>query len=87
MAGVSVLLLRRRYPHLPRPYRVWGYPIVPLVFVAAMLAFVADVWVRRPAESWIGIALLAAGVPLYGVSEWLRRSVGPLGGAARRMEA
>ena len=65
MAAVAVLLLRRRDPTTPRPYRTWGYPVVPLLFAAAMAALVVDVTLRRPGECLAGFALLAAGLPFY----------------------
>jgi APA family basic amino acid/polyamine antiporter len=64
-AGAAVFRLRRRRPDHPRPYRTWGYPVVPLVFVAGSLAFVLNTLVERPVESLTGLGLLALGVPAY----------------------
>ena len=60
-----MFILRRRRPDLPRPYRVWGYPFVPIIFIAASGAFVINTLVERPKESLAGIAFLALGVPFY----------------------
>ncbi len=65
MAGFAVIILRKRYPDLERPYKVWGYPWIPLIFAATMLLYVWDVWTKQPKEAWFGIGLLAAGLPLY----------------------
>ena len=65
MAAVAVLILRRKDPAIPRPYRTWGYPVVPLIFAVAMGAFVLDVCMRQPWESLTGFALLVVGFPLY----------------------
>ena len=63
--GAAVLVLRRTRPDAPRPYRTWGYPFVPLLFVATSLAFVVNTLVEKPVESGIGLAIVALGVPAY----------------------
>ena len=68
--GVAVFRLRARQPGHPRPYRVWGYPVVPVLFIAGSLAFVANTLVERPVESLAGVGLLALGLPVY----WYWRS-------------
>lgn len=65
LGAVGVFRLRRLRPDLPRPYRVWGYPIVPAVFIAASGAFVLNTLIERPTESLAGLGLLALGVPVY----------------------
>jgi len=64
-AILAVVLLRRRLPHLERPYRVWGYPFLPLAFSAAALIIVANTLFRSPRESIVGLALVLAGVPIF----------------------
>jgi APA family basic amino acid/polyamine antiporter len=63
--GLAVLVLRRRAPLAARPYRTWGYPVVPLVFVVTCLAVFLSMLVAEPLKSLIGLALLAAGIPVY----------------------
>jgi APA family basic amino acid/polyamine antiporter len=70
MTGAAVFVLRRARPRAPRPYRVWGYPFVPIVFIATALAFVANTLVERPTESVLGLVLVALGLPAYA---WWRR--------------
>jgi APA family basic amino acid/polyamine antiporter len=64
-AGIALFRLRSTHPEHPRPYRTWGYPVVPLVFIAGSLAFVANTLIERPVESLSGLALLALGLPVY----------------------
>jgi APA family basic amino acid/polyamine antiporter len=72
MAG-GIFLLRQRPGYRPA-YRVWGYPWAPLVFVIASTAIVVNRLVAFPVDSVAGLALVAAGVPVY--SLWARpRSV------------
>jgi APA family basic amino acid/polyamine antiporter len=62
---LGVILLRRSRPALPRPYRMWGYPVTPLLFLAVTLYFVGNTLISRPWPSLAGLALIATGVPVY----------------------
>lgn len=64
-AILAVIVLRRRTPHLNRPYRVWGYPALPIAFSVAALMIVINTMIRSPRESFIGLGLVVAGIPLY----------------------
>src|SRR2546422_5425244 len=70
-ASVAVVVLRERRPHLERPYRVWGYPVVPLAFALAAFAIVANTLASKPRQSLIGLALVLAGIPIYYAWRWL----------------
>ena len=66
MADVIALYrLRRRAPERARPYRAWGYPYVPGLYFAAMLAISAAMVWGRPLECLVGAVMLAAGLPFY----------------------
>jgi APA family basic amino acid/polyamine antiporter len=65
MAAFSVILLRRKYPGRPRPYRMWGYPLSPLLFTAFALWLVVNTFLSRPQTSFIGAILIASGIPAY----------------------
>lgn len=67
----ALIVLRRRRPSLPRPYRVPLYPWVPGLFIAACLVIVGYSLVARPGEAALGAATILAGLPLYLV--WGRR--------------
>jgi APA family basic amino acid/polyamine antiporter len=72
--GAASFVLRATRPDLPRPYRTWGYPWVPALFVLASLALLGNTLVERPAESLLGLGLVALGLPAY--AYWRRaRSV------------
>jgi APA family basic amino acid/polyamine antiporter len=68
----SVFVLRRKRPDLPRPYRTWGYPVVPALFVAATMAILVNTLFARPVESLAGLAITILGIPVY--YQWRRRS-------------
>jgi APA family basic amino acid/polyamine antiporter len=64
--GVTAIFrLRRLRPDAPRPYRTWGYPVVPALFVLGSLGLVASTFLQRPVESLLGLLLIAAGLPAY----------------------
>jgi APA family basic amino acid/polyamine antiporter len=71
--GLALFRLRWTRPHLPRPYRTWGYPVVPLVFTGGSVAFVINTLLERPSESFIGLGLVALGLPAYWY--WKNRSL------------
>ncbi len=70
-AGAAVFVLRRRLPDHPRPYRTWGYPIVPLLFLGASALLLVNTLFQSPTESIAGLAILALGLPAY--AYWRRR--------------
>ena len=61
----AVFVLRARRPELPRPYRVWGYPIVPAVFLIASLYMVLNALLTDPRNTGITFAIILAGVPVF----------------------
>ncbi len=81
MGAFAVILLRLKEPKTPRPYRVWGYPVTPLIFVAATAVFIVDVAVMEPKAAVFGFGLLVLGFPLYVWSQALRGAGGGSWGA------
>lgn len=64
----AVFVLRRRRPELPRPYRVWGYPVVPAVFLLGSLGMVTNALITDPGNTGVTLLIVAAGLPVY----WVR---------------
>jgi APA family basic amino acid/polyamine antiporter len=72
MATASVFVLRRKRPDLPRPYKTFGYPVVPVLFLlGATVLEISDLW-TKPRESIAGIVLILLGLPFY--FYWRRRA-------------
>lgn len=61
----AVIVLRRTRPELHRPYRMWGYPATPVVFLAVTLWFLINMLVTRPVPAFAGLGLMLTGVPAY----------------------
>lgn len=77
LGAASVFACRRKFPDLPRPYRVPGYPMTPLIFVLAAFALVVNVTVSTPKRASIGLGIIAVGLPAYQVWARKRRSSKP----------
>ena len=69
--GLFVLRLRR--PELPRPYRAWGYPVTPLIFLALSGWTLLFILRDKPLESLYGLATLAVGAGVYFLGHRLKR--------------
>ena len=65
LTALALVLLRRKEPDLVRPYRAWGYPLTPLLFVGAAVALTVNLWMVRPVRSSLGLAVILAGVPFF----------------------
>ena len=61
----AVMVLRRKNPDTPRPYRAWGYPLVPIVAIALALLLIVDLAILAPATCGIGFAIVLSGFPVY----------------------
>jgi basic amino acid/polyamine antiporter, APA family len=70
VAVVALFVLRRRHPDAPRPFRTWGYPVAPALFVLAGLAMMVSAIQRQPKPAAAGLLVMAAGLPVYW---WSRR--------------
>jgi APA family basic amino acid/polyamine antiporter len=65
---MGVIVLRFTQPALPRPYKVWGYPVTPLLFLAVSLFMMVNLVLERPAQSLAGVAIMLSGLLVYAVS-------------------
>ncbi len=70
LAVLGVIVLRFKQPDLPRPYRTWGYPFTPLVFLALTAFMLIYLLIERPVQSLSGLALLATGLIVYWLSSY-----------------
>jgi APA family basic amino acid/polyamine antiporter len=65
LAVLGVIVLRFTQPSLPRPYRTWGYPVTPFIFLAIMLWMLIFQVKNKPVESLSGLAMMVAGLVVY----------------------
>jgi APA family basic amino acid/polyamine antiporter len=62
---LGVFILRRRMPDAHRPYKVWGYPVVPAIFILFCIGLFFNTIITRPREAAIGMILILSGIPVY----------------------
>jgi APA family basic amino acid/polyamine antiporter len=62
---LGVFILRRRMPDVHRPYKVWGYPVVPAIFILFCIGLFFNTIITRPREAAIGLILIFSGIPVY----------------------
>jgi APA family basic amino acid/polyamine antiporter len=72
LAVLGVIILRFREPELARPYRTWGYPLTPFVFLGVAGFMMYHLIVERPLQSLIGFAIMLAGLAVYAFSQTRR---------------
>jgi APA family basic amino acid/polyamine antiporter len=70
---VGIFVLRRTRPEVERPYRAWGYPWVPIIYIALALFILGTLVVFKPTFTLRGLAIVLAGVPVYFIWRWRAR--------------
>ena len=64
---LGVFVLRWRRPNLPRPYRAWGYPVTPAIFLLVSLFMMYHLLIERPLQAVLGILIMISGLAIYAV--------------------
>jgi amino acid transporter len=77
LAVAGVFVLRRTRPRLERPYRTWGYPLVPIVFLFGALLLLGNYLVSETRAFAVDIGIILTGLPVYLLLRWWRRRVPP----------
>jgi basic amino acid/polyamine antiporter, APA family len=77
LAASSIFVFRRRMPETERPYRTWGYPVVPLLFLVMAGLLIGNTLLTMPKQALAGLGLLALGLPFY----WYWSRQNKLGGS------
>jgi len=76
-------VLRRTRPEMVRPYRTWGYPLVPLLFLVASVAMVVNALWTDPVNTGVTFAIILVGIPVYYAwRTWSGGEVAVVGGAS-----
>jgi basic amino acid/polyamine antiporter, APA family len=70
IAGSTIFVFRRREPNAERPYRMWGYPVVPALFIAVAAALLCYTFKNDWPNSGYGLLVILAGIPLFGYFRW-----------------
>lgn len=65
MSCGAVLILRWKAPNMPRPYKTWGYPVVPIIFILFAIWLMVNTIVEAPRDAAIGAGIMLSGLPIY----------------------
>ncbi len=65
LTALGLFFLRAKRPGVERPYRAWGYPILPAVYLVSTALLCVNLLRQKPTYSWAGLSIVAAGVPVY----------------------
>ena len=68
----GIFILRRKEPDTPRPYKAFGYPIIPALYIIITLAICLDLLYFKPGPTFIGLGIVALGIPVYFISEKIK---------------
>jgi len=63
--GLAVIILRFKQPEAQRPYKTWGYPVIPLLFVLINLGVFVNTITAQPLQSLVGLIILLIGIPAF----------------------
>lgn len=74
---LGVIVLRISRPEIARPYRAWGYPVTPLIFLTVMLFMMYYLITNRPLQSLAGLGIMLAGLAIYGMSRLISNAPTP----------
>ncbi|MHB8095419.1 MAG: APC family permease [Candidatus Aminicenantales bacterium] len=70
----GVMILRRKRPDLPRPYKTWGYPVTPILFICSSIFLTANSLLRAFWNSFAGLALIVLGIPVFFIWKGRKRT-------------
>ncbi|RYY38303.1 MAG: amino acid permease [Chitinophagaceae bacterium] len=65
---IGIFILRRKRPDIPRPYKAFGYPVMPILYVLMGLSFCTLLIIYKPEFTWPGLIIVLAGIPIYFVA-------------------
>lgn len=62
---IGIFILRKKMPNADRPYKAFGYPFIPLLYIIMAAAFCVNLLIMKPMYSWPGLGIVLLGVPIY----------------------
>ena len=65
MTIIGIFILRRKRPDVPRPYKAFGYPFLPAIYLLMGISFCILLIIYKPQFTWPGLIITLTGIPLY----------------------
>jgi APA family basic amino acid/polyamine antiporter len=69
----AIFILRRKRPDWERPYKAWGYPVVPALYILAAAAIAVDLLIFKTRNTFPGLLIVLLGIPVYFIRKKLAR--------------
>ncbi|MET3128741.1 APA family basic amino acid/polyamine antiporter [Arcicella rosea] len=69
---VGVFVLRKKQPNTPRPYKAFGYPVIPAIYLLFATGLCVNLLIYKPIPSWAGVGIVALGIPVFYL--WKKKS-------------
>jgi basic amino acid/polyamine antiporter, APA family len=76
LGAFGVIVLRRKMPDVPRPYKVWGYPYTPILFIIFSFLFLVNTLISDTEDASMGLILILLGLPIYFYWKFRKRNTG-----------
>lgn len=73
LTAAGIFILRRKFPEVPRPYEVWGYPFIPFVFMLVCAGLFINTLIFHPGASIAGLVILCSGLPVHYLSRRIKK--------------
>jgi basic amino acid/polyamine antiporter, APA family len=71
-AVATIFVFRRRFPDQERPYRCWGYPVVPALYIGIMALVLVNMFLKQQTEAIVGVGFIASGAAVYYLAGYAR---------------
>jgi basic amino acid/polyamine antiporter, APA family len=69
---IGIFILRKKQPEVKRPYKAFGYPVIPTIYILLAAAISIDLLIFKPQYTWPGLGIVLLGIPVYFV--WKKSS-------------
>jgi APA family basic amino acid/polyamine antiporter len=69
----AIFILRKKHPEWDRPYKAFGYPVLPVIYMLTCLVIIVILLVHKPGFTWPGLIIILSGVPVYYIWEHFRK--------------
>lgn len=73
---IGIFILRKKMPNAERPYKAWGYPVMPAIYIVAATLFCINLFIYKPTYTWPGLFIVLLGVPVFYI--WKKRLPSPM---------
>jgi APA family basic amino acid/polyamine antiporter len=67
---IGLIVLRKKRPDMPRPYKAWGYPWLQIIYIIVATIISVELLIHKPDYTWPGLIIVVSGIPVYYIWRW-----------------